>query len=181
MPGSRPGKTRWVTSRVPRRHARACPGLTGASRRDGGEISREALTDLIAGPRLLDARLKAGQDALGHPAGPASSCTGLTWLDPCIPARWRRDKPRRSDWISSPDLASWMPGSRPGKTRWVAPAGPASSCTGLTRASRRDVGETSREGQTGSHRRILPPGCPAQGRTRRVGSPPRVLHHHARA
>jgi hypothetical protein len=42
---------------------------------NGGEVRREGL---IAGRRLLDARLKAGQDALGRGAGPASSCTGLT-------------------------------------------------------------------------------------------------------
>jgi hypothetical protein len=53
-------------------------------------------------------------------------------------------------------------------------AGPPPSCTDLTRASLRDVGQTSREGQTGSHRRISPPGCPAQGRARRVG-PVKIL------
>jgi hypothetical protein len=103
------------TSRDPSSHGRARPGSTRASRRNGGEISHEGLTDLVAASRLLDARLKAGQDALDHRRG---FCLVMQGLDPCIPAKWRRDKSRRSDWIPSPDLASWMPDSRPGKTRW---------------------------------------------------------------
>jgi hypothetical protein len=100
---------------------RTYPGLSRASRRNVGETSREGLTDLIAGPRLLDARLKAGQDALDRPADPTPSCTGLT------------------------------------------------------RASRRDGGGISHEWSDRSHRRISRPGCPAQGRARRVG-PPRRSH-----
>jgi hypothetical protein len=52
-------------------------------------------------------------------------------LDSVHPAGWRR-------------RASWMPGSRPGKT----PADPGPSCTGLTRASRRNGRKIRHEGQT---------------------------------
>jgi hypothetical protein len=64
-------------------------------------------------PVLLDARLKAGQDALDRLG------VVMHGLDPCIPARWQRDKATMVKLISSPDLASWMPGSRPGKTGWI--------------------------------------------------------------
>src|SRR5580693_3461201 len=73
------------------------------------------------------------------PRGPGIVMHGL---DPCIPARWPRHKPRMVRLLSSPDLASWMPGSRPGKTpsRAVLP--------GRGGAEHRAVGLEVEEGRT---------------------------------
>jgi hypothetical protein len=68
--------------------------------------------DLIAPSRLLDARLKAGQDAFGPPtAGPAPSCTGLTRAS-------RRDSGEISHEGQTNRPASCLldAGSRPGNT-----------------------------------------------------------------
>ena len=75
--------------------------------------SESDLGDLIGRARHLDARLKGGQDGVGFSRGSTkASCAGLT--------RASKGQARAIvGLVSPPKLASWMPGSRPGKTRSV--------------------------------------------------------------
>jgi hypothetical protein len=69
--------------------------------------------------RVMAGLVQNAQGRARRVGPPRRSPAVMHGLDPCIPVPWRRDKLRSSDWISSPYLASWMPGSRPGKTRWT--------------------------------------------------------------
>jgi hypothetical protein len=88
MPGSRPGKTPWITQRVRLVMHGLDPCIPALWRRDKPRRSAHLYPirrGLISSPRprLLDARLRAGQDALDHPNGSRLVMHGL---DPCIQA-----------------------------------------------------------------------------------------------
>ncbi len=108
MPGSRPGKTGLQPGSM---FPPSCTGLV----RDAG-----LRQTTLAKARLLDARLKAGLDA---PPGRFDVPAVMHGLGPCMQGRVRRHLRK---------LGSWMPGSRPGKTRLRACSMLPPSCTGLT-------------------------------------------------
>ena len=104
------GRARQASSPVQcsRRHARAWSVHAGLRQ------------TTLAKARLLDARLKAGLDA---PPGRFDVPAVMHGLGPCMQGRVRRHLRK---------LGSWMPGSRPGKTRLRACSMLPPSCTGLT-------------------------------------------------
>ena len=104
------GRARQASSPVQcsRRHARAWSVNAGLRQ------------TTLAKARLLDARLKAGLDA---PPGRFDVPAVMHGLGPCMQGRVRRHLRK---------LGSWMPGSRPGKTRLRACSMLPPSCTGLT-------------------------------------------------
>jgi hypothetical protein len=106
-----------------------CEPTSGISTRLVARFDRDGAGGLVPpswpSPDLIRglSRLDRGSGAVMH------------GLDPCIQATWRRDKPRRSDRshrrISPPGCPA-----QAGQDALGRRAGPASSCTGLTRASR---------------------------------------------